>query len=233
MEDFQLDIVIGKGPSARSIRLDLPALHARRRHHPHRPDHRPAARPLRVRRPPRLLRHRRPRRDHRARRRASSACRSSTAGAQEIARRSRGTPRIANRLLKRVRDYAEVRADGAVTTDDRARRAGAVRGRRARPRQGRPRHPRARCARRSAASRSASTRWRWRWRRSPRRSRRSTSRSCSRRACCSARPGGGSPRPGAYAHLGTCRRRDRPPEPVRHRRLSRPRLTACRRLPGR
>jgi Holliday junction DNA helicase RuvB len=36
-------------------------------------------------------------------------------GAQEIARRSRGTPRIANRLLRRVRDYAEVRADGAVT----------------------------------------------------------------------------------------------------------------------
>ncbi|MBV8693218.1 MAG: Holliday junction branch migration DNA helicase RuvB, partial [Actinobacteria bacterium] len=40
-----------------------------------------------------------------------------TAGALEIARRSRGTPRIANRLLKRVRDYAEVRADGVVTLD--------------------------------------------------------------------------------------------------------------------
>ena len=39
-------------------------------------------------------------------------------GAVEIARRSRGTPRIANRLLKRVRDYAEVRADGAVTTEN-------------------------------------------------------------------------------------------------------------------
>jgi Holliday junction DNA helicase RuvB len=38
-------------------------------------------------------------------------------GADEIARRSRGTPRIANRLLKRVRDYAEVRADGTVTAD--------------------------------------------------------------------------------------------------------------------
>jgi Holliday junction DNA helicase RuvB len=36
-------------------------------------------------------------------------------GAQEIARRSRGTPRIANRLLRRVRDYAEVRADGEIT----------------------------------------------------------------------------------------------------------------------
>ena len=38
-------------------------------------------------------------------------------GAEEIASRSRGTPRIANRLLKRVRDYAEVRADGRVTAD--------------------------------------------------------------------------------------------------------------------
>jgi Holliday junction DNA helicase RuvB len=40
-----------------------------------------------------------------------------TGGAAEIARRSRGTPRISNRLLKRVRDYAEVRADGRVTGD--------------------------------------------------------------------------------------------------------------------
>ena len=39
------------------------------------------------------------------------------AGAAEIARRSRGTPRIANRLLRRVRDYAEVRADGVVTEE--------------------------------------------------------------------------------------------------------------------
>ena len=38
-------------------------------------------------------------------------------GAHEIARRSRGTPRIANRLLRRVRDYAQVRADGAITRD--------------------------------------------------------------------------------------------------------------------
>ena len=40
---------------------------------------------------------------------------STTEGAEEIARRSRGTPRIANRLLRRVRDYAEVRADGHIT----------------------------------------------------------------------------------------------------------------------
>lgn len=38
-------------------------------------------------------------------------------GAEEIARRSRGTPRVANRLLKRVRDYADVRADGIITKD--------------------------------------------------------------------------------------------------------------------
>ena len=76
MEDFQLDIVIGKGPSARSIRLDLPALHARRRDHAQRADHRTAARPLRLRRPARLLRGRRPRRDPRAGRARSSASRS-------------------------------------------------------------------------------------------------------------------------------------------------------------
>ena len=39
------------------------------------------------------------------------------AGATEIARRSRGTPRVANRLLRRVRDYAEVRADGRITAE--------------------------------------------------------------------------------------------------------------------
>jgi len=39
------------------------------------------------------------------------------AAATEIARRSRGTPRVANRLLRRVRDYAQVRADGTITTD--------------------------------------------------------------------------------------------------------------------
>ena len=54
----------------------------------------------------------------------------------------RGTPRIANRLLRRVRDFAEVRGDGTIDADDRPRRAGAVRRRRARARQGRPGHPR-------------------------------------------------------------------------------------------
>ena len=140
MEDFQLDIVIGKGPAARSIRLDLPRftlIGATTRTGL-------ITGPLRdrfgfiarldyydtddlvaiIERAARIL-----------------GVPLETGGAQEIARRSRGTPRIANRLLKRVRDYAEVRADGAVTTENAADRARALRGRRARPRQGRPRHP--------------------------------------------------------------------------------------------
>ena len=64
----------------------------------------------------------------------------------EIARRARGTPRIANRLLRRVRDFAEVRGDGVVDAATARDGLAAVRRRRARPRQGRPRHPRARCA---------------------------------------------------------------------------------------
>ena len=49
--------------------------------------------------------------------------------ADEIARRSRGTPRIANRLLRRVRDFAQVRADGRITAAGVPRRARAARGR--------------------------------------------------------------------------------------------------------
>jgi Holliday junction DNA helicase RuvB len=114
MEDFQLDIVIGKGPTARSIRLDLPRftlVGATTRTGL-------ITGPLRDRfgfvarldyyTPDDL---------------AAILARSSTIlgvvldteGAKEIASRSRGTPRIANRLLKRVRDYAEVRADGCIT----------------------------------------------------------------------------------------------------------------------
>ena len=121
MEDFQLDIVIGKGPSARSIRLDLPRftlVGATTRTGL-------ITGPLRDRFGfvARLDYYdaRRPRRDHRARRRHPRRA----ARGRRRARRSpagpAGTPRIANRLLKRVRDYAEVRADGTVTTDDRAR----------------------------------------------------------------------------------------------------------------
>ena len=71
MEDFAIDIVIGKGASARSIRLDLPHFTL-------------MIEPL---------------------------------GALEIARRSRGTPRLANRLLKRVRDFAQVKYDGRITAE--------------------------------------------------------------------------------------------------------------------
>jgi len=116
MEDFALDIVIGKGPSARSIRLRLPhftligattrlAL---------------MTSPLRsrfgvvyrlgfydqaaieeiVRRSARIL-----------------GVEIDKGGVVEIARRARGTPRVANRLLKRVRDYAQVRASGVITEE--------------------------------------------------------------------------------------------------------------------
>jgi holliday junction DNA helicase RuvB len=113
MEDFQLDIVIGKGPSARSLRLDLPhftLIGATTRAglitgplrdrfgHVARLDYytvedlhqivERAARILDVQIVPE--------------------------GAHEIARRSRGTPRIANRLLRRMRDYAQVRAEGII-----------------------------------------------------------------------------------------------------------------------
>jgi Holliday junction DNA helicase RuvB len=116
MEDFQLDIIIGQGPSARTIKLDVPPftlVGATTRAGLLSP-------PLRDRfgvalrlefyqvdelkeiidRSARIL-----------------SIRIDDAGARELAKRSRGTPRIANRLLRRVRDYAEVRADGEITRD--------------------------------------------------------------------------------------------------------------------
>jgi Holliday junction DNA helicase RuvB len=116
MEDFQLDIMIGEGPSARSIRLDLPPftlIGATTRAG--------------------LLTS--PLRDrfgivqrlefYAAEELTTIVNRSSSIlnlsieeqGAKQIAHRSRGTPRIANRLLRRVRDFAEVEADGVVTAD--------------------------------------------------------------------------------------------------------------------
>jgi Holliday junction DNA helicase RuvB len=113
MEDFQLDIVLGKGPAARSIRLDLPrftlvgattrtgsitgplrdrfGLVARLDYYT--ADDLEAI----VRRTAGIL-----------------GVHIDDPGAVEIARRARGTPRIANRLLRRVRDFAEVRGDGTV-----------------------------------------------------------------------------------------------------------------------
>ncbi len=120
MEDYQIDIVIGEGPAARSIKLDLPPftlIGATTRAGL-------LTSPLRdrfgivqrleyynvadltaiVERSARLLN-----------------VETEQEGARELARRARGTPRIANRLLRRVRDYAQVKADGRISADVAAR----------------------------------------------------------------------------------------------------------------
>jgi Holliday junction DNA helicase RuvB len=116
MEDYELDIVIGQGPSARSVKVPLQRftligattraglltgpLRARFGI-VHRLDfYEPSDMEEIVRRSARIL----------------GVSMADEAG-QEVARRSRGTPRIANRLLRRVRDYAQVRADGRITVD--------------------------------------------------------------------------------------------------------------------
>ncbi len=113
MEDFRLDIVVGKGPGARAIRLPLPPftlVGATTRTglitSPLRDRFGFAAR-LDLYAPAELAR---------ILRRSAQLLGVTLDGdgADEVAGRSRGTPRIANRLLKRVRDYAEVRADGTV-----------------------------------------------------------------------------------------------------------------------
>ena len=116
MEDYAIDIIIGKGPSANSIRLDLPkftligattragSLSAPLR------DRFGVTLRLELYTPEEL---------------AKIVTRSAgilnvsiePEGAMEIARRSRGTPRIANRMLRRVRDFAEVKADGVITRE--------------------------------------------------------------------------------------------------------------------
>jgi Holliday junction DNA helicase RuvB len=116
MEDFQLDIVLGKGPAARSIRLDLPRFTL-------------------VGATTRTGLITGPLRDrfglvarldyYEATDLEAIVVRAAgilgvtlePGGAAEISQRSRGTPRIANRLLRRVRDYAEVRAEGVVDRD--------------------------------------------------------------------------------------------------------------------
>lgn len=116
MEDFEIDIVIGQGPSARSIRLDLPRftlIGATTRSGL-------ITTPLRDRFG---FSHRLE--YYTDQELCSIIMRSAeilgvqieTEGAQELALRSRGTPRIANRLLKRVRDYAQVRHEGRITAD--------------------------------------------------------------------------------------------------------------------
>ncbi|KZN98710.1 Holliday junction branch migration DNA helicase RuvB [Bacillus badius] len=114
MEDFCLDIVIGKGPSARSVRLDLPPftlIGATTRAGS-------LSAPLRDRFG--VLSRLEYYSEEQLREvvlRTADIFHTDIdpAGAAEIARRSRGTPRIANRLLKRVRDYAQVRGNGMIT----------------------------------------------------------------------------------------------------------------------
>ena len=109
MEDFAIDIIIGKGPSANSIRLDLPKftlIGATTRSGQ-------LSAPLRDRFGVIL----RPEELRRIVERSAGILGISIEhdGAEEIARRSRGTPRIANRILRRVRDFAQVTADGVIT----------------------------------------------------------------------------------------------------------------------
>ena len=114
MEDFALDIIIGKGPSARSIRLQLPqftVIGATTRLAL-------VSAPLRARFGAvyRLDFYDNPAM-HRIVERASGlmGVEADAGGIDEIAKRGRGTPRVALRLLRRVRDYAEVKADGTIT----------------------------------------------------------------------------------------------------------------------
>ena len=114
MEDFQLDILIGEGPAARSLKLDLPAFtlvgattRAGLLTSPLR-DRFGIVQRLEFYTVTELT-------EIVTRSAAKLSLGIEAAGAIEIARRSRGTPRIANRLLRRVRDFAEVKADGVVT----------------------------------------------------------------------------------------------------------------------
>ncbi|HSQ09152.1 MAG TPA: Holliday junction branch migration DNA helicase RuvB [Burkholderiaceae bacterium] len=116
LEDFQIDIMIGEGPAARSIKIDLPPFtlvgattRAGMLTNPLRDRFGIVARlefysteelTSIVTRSSRLLN-----------------ARASAEGAREIARRSRGTPRVANRLLRRVRDFAEVKGSGEISAE--------------------------------------------------------------------------------------------------------------------
>ena len=114
MEDYELDIMIGQGPERPVGQGAGPPLHAGRRDDADRASDVAAPRPLRHRPPARLLQRQRHRGDRPALGAHPRRRRSTNDAAREIARRSRGTPRVANRLLRRVRDYAQVRADGHI-----------------------------------------------------------------------------------------------------------------------
>ena len=127
LEDFRMDILIGTGPGRAHRGDGHQALHRDRRDHAAGADQRAAARPLRPGAAAESLRSGGAGAASCTARRSCSKCRSTREGAEEIARRSRGTPRIANRLLRRVRDYAQVRAAGHVDLEvaqPRARSAG-------------------------------------------------------------------------------------------------------------
>lgn len=113
MEDYYIDILIGQGPSARSMKLDIPKftlvgattragaltspLRDRFGMHFRLEFYTPDELTIIIKRSALIL-----------------GVKVTDDGARELARRARGTPRIANRLLKRVRDYAEVKADGTI-----------------------------------------------------------------------------------------------------------------------
>ena len=116
LEDFKLDVVLGKGPSARSIRLDLRRFTLVGA----------TTRPGRITLPLRERFGFSPRLEYYSVEDLARIVHRSAGileveidaeGALEIARRSRGTPRVANRLLRRVRDVAEVRHDGRITVE--------------------------------------------------------------------------------------------------------------------
>ena len=116
LEDYQIDIMIGEGPAARSIKIDLPPftlIGATTRAGS-------LTKPLRARcGSGNQLQFYTPEDLSRIVRRSAGLLNVGIdeTGAFEIARRSRGTPRVANRLLRRVRDYAEVKHDGRITKE--------------------------------------------------------------------------------------------------------------------
>ncbi|HIE40867.1 MAG TPA: Holliday junction branch migration DNA helicase RuvB [Thiomicrorhabdus sp.] len=116
MEDYQIDIIIGDGPAAQSVKIDIPPFtlvgattRAGLLTAPLR-DRFGLVQQLEFYSNEELT-------EIVTRSASILGIPSEQAGSQEIARRSRGTPRIANRLLRRVRDYAQVRGDGIITAD--------------------------------------------------------------------------------------------------------------------
>ena len=209
MEDRKLPITVGQGAGARVVTLDLPRVHADRRHHARRPAHHAAARPLRRDPPPRPLRRRRPGRDRaplgrdprrgdrrpgrrgdRRRARAAprawpTACSSACATSPRCAAPGRSTPRVAGRGARpaRGRHAGLDRLDREIL--------------------------RAICEKFDGGPVGLST-LRSPWGRSPTRSRTSTSPTCSSRASSSARRAAGWPPTPPSSTSGSRRRADAP-----------------------